>query len=182
MIIELLSNATEAHEYFVERFLLTYDEYIAVHSATVENYAKMGKVFDEDMFRKMFMWDRLKGDFKRISQTAALDILKGIDGNVLFISEGDDFDSSCHLRLNGQLHKGFLARGNAKDLAELIEYEWRESWKSAMQDQYFDTSLPEDLYVFDPSMEWLLVFTHEGDGAAMEEQAQSRWCYFTGKI
>ncbi|MBE6617877.1 MAG: hypothetical protein E7627_08080 [Ruminococcaceae bacterium] len=176
MKIDLISNASETRQKFTRKFCLTFDEYIKAYPDIIETYAKMGKVFGEEIFRKKFMWDKMSTYFSAISQTSAIEFLKGIDRDVLFMSEGEDFNGSCHLKLGGQLHKGFLARGNAKELAELIEYEWRESWKQAIQDQYFDCSLPEDLYVFDESMKCVLVFTHEGDGATMEEQMNHRYC------
>ena len=75
---------------------------------------------------------------------------------------------------------------NAKELADLIEYEWYEPVRLDALGMYLaHPVLPADLYVFDASMEHLLVFTHETDYWELEDEqpmkcAESRFCMMCG--
>ena len=75
------------------------------------------------------------------------------------------------------------ADGGVNDaLAEKIEQEWYDSYRLAMQNMYDpDAILPDDLYVFDSSMNWCVVFTHETTDWESEiddplKAAESRYC------
>ena len=75
-----------------------------------------------------------------------------------------------------------IAEADAHSLAEKIEQEWFDSYRLAMQNMYDpDAILPEDLYVFDTSMKWCVVFTHETTDWESElddpmKAAESRIC------
>ena len=70
----------------------------------------------------------------------------------------------------------------AHTLAARIEQEWYDSYRLAEQNMYdADAFLPEDLYVFDASMKWCVVFTHETTDWESEidnpmKAAQTRYC------
>ena len=71
-------------------------------------------------------------------------------------------------------------KSNAKELAKLIEKEWFETYILGEQGMYNPNPiLPEDLYVFDSSMSWFAVFTHETTDWETEDsmkEAESRYC------
>jgi len=51
------------------------------------------------------------------------------------------------------------------ELCELIEYEWNTDYNSENRYTTFlaNRYLPEDIYIFDDTMKWCVIFTHEGD-------------------
>ena len=80
-----------------------------------------------------------------------------------------------------------IGRCNAKSLSDLIEFEWMENARLFAEDRYLaDAILPEDLYVFTPEMDRMLVFTHETSDYEAElneddlKQAESRVCIAYG--
>ena len=75
------------------------------------------------------------------------------------------------LLYNNKKITNFVARVNANELANLIEKEWINWYNS---DEQNPSVLPEDLYVFDESMMWLIIFTHES--AYVDPQKYSRHC------
>ena len=71
----------------------------------------------------------------------------------------------------------FIAETDAHALAAKIEQEWYDSYRLAEQDMY-DAILPDDLYVFDYSMQWCVVFTHETtnwESDSLMKVAESRY-------
>ena len=78
--------------------------------------------------------------------------------------------------------KNFVARVDARELAKLIEYEWYKVYSLVEHNMYMLNSiLPEDLYIFDESMKWLIIFTHETMDCESEidnpmKSAQIRYC------
>ena len=88
--------------------------------------------------------------------------------------------------LDGVEYKGAVARGNSKEIADRIEYEWFEDRRLSLEDAYLsDAVFPEDLYVVSPDFSHLIVFTHENDfwQAELEEPVKagiSRFCMTFG--
>ena len=76
----------------------------------------------------------------------------------------------------------FVAEADAQTLAARIEQEWYGSYRLTAQNMYDpDAFLPDDLYVFDATMKWCVVFTHETAdwGSEIEnpmKAAQTRYC------
>ena len=76
----------------------------------------------------------------------------------------------------------FISEADSCELAETIEQEWYDSYRLAMQDMYDPNAiLPEDLYIFDRTMTWCVVFTHETTDWESEldnpmKAAESRVC------
>ena len=128
-----------------------------------------------------FMWDYMpEADYPSVSFAVALNLLRSCPGDVIFMSE-----EPTH-RI-GRCNTHFVARANAESLSELIEFEWMEDARLFAEDRYLaDAILPEDLYVFTPEMDRMLVFTHETSNYEAElnedylEQAQSRVCLAYG--
>ena len=94
----------------------------------------------------------------------AISILKSIDGCVIFMSDDETHRYPGELFFNNQKIKNFVARADAKELAELIEKEWFSSYELAEEGLYNPPPiLPQDLYVFNKSMNWFILFTHEAE-------------------
>ena len=102
----------------------------------------------------------------------ALAYLRERNGSVLFMAEkGED----AYYR--GKKTVDFVAEANAQALAEQIEKDWYSAYQAAAQGAYSaDAFLPEDLYVFDGSMEWCIVFTHELTDCDSADSTESRAC------
>ncbi len=77
---------------------------------------------------------------------------------------------------------GFAAAAEAGELADRIEGEWYEDYRLFAQGCYAaEHILPEDLYVFNEAMTWLVIFTHETTDWESEwtdpmKAAESRYC------
>ena len=75
-----------------------------------------------------------------------------------------------------------VARGSARELADLTEEEWFEDYRLAMENRYNpEHILPSEVYAFDDSMTWCVVFTHETTDWESEwddpmKAAESRCC------
>lgn len=183
MNIRLLENGDLIQRAFIEKFTLTYNQFILKHQAKtkVETYIKE----DSDM-DAVLIWDKLNTDFAQISFHEALKSLQDIDGEVLLMPDPSK-TSGDYLAIDGIKRKDCVAAANAKALAELIEYEWYENWKAFSQERWLDnTILPDDLYVFDENMERVVIFTHEYDFWELETTdeymkcADSRFCLAYG--
>ena len=47
----------------------------------------------------------------------------------------------------------------SRELADRIEYEWK-GYPRLAREATHELTLPEDLYVFDTTLDWVIVFTH----------------------
>ncbi len=166
--ISIIDNGNEIRRMFIEKFTSLQHKSNS-HPTTHKN---------------RYLWELM--DHRAISFAEALELLKSMPGEVLFMSESESKPDCQGIRVDGTEHKGRVAKMNAAELAELIEYEWNEGWRLSALDMYFpDAILPDDLYVFDAEMERLLVFTHETDCRDMEleqpmKAAESRFCMMYG--
>lgn len=140
-------------------------------------------------YRIMYLWDRIDAKdagFQPVTFEKALKLLGSMRGDVLFMSENEDHPSCYGITVSGVEQKGCVAMADARELADLIEYEWNEGWRLSAQDMHLaKTVLPEDLYVFDESMDHVLVFTHEYEDWELETTepmrcAVSRFCLMHG--
>ena len=108
---------------------------------------------------------------------AAIAFLKEHSGPVSFMAErGED------TYYQGKKIVDFIGEADAHALAARIEKEWYGSYRLTAQNMYDpDAFLPDDLYVFDATMKWCVVFTHETAdwGSEIEnpmKAARSRYC------
>ena len=185
--IEILENSEHIRSAFMEKFLLTWPEFQVTHkdfiASLAENYHK---TVDLKFYDRSLMWDRMRPEYPSVSFRAALDLLKSIDGDVLFMSEGALYPHARDLYYNGKEYKHFIAKTNTAALADLIEFEWFDEARLSMQDMYRnDYILPVDLYVFTPTMDKMIVFTHETTDWESElddpmKAAESRVCIAYG--
>ena len=138
--------------------------------------------FGKEWYDNSHMWDKMPPDYPSISFAEALELLRGIEGEVVFISEARTQMGSSALFCAGEKIIDFAAEANAEELAELIEKEWFEAYRLAEQDMYNPCAvLPDDIYVFDRQMSRLIVFTHETTDWESEldnpmKAAESRLC------
>ena len=113
----------------------------------------------------------------------ALDYLRERPGQVQVMTEKQE-----KLFLDEETSIDTVAAVNACSLADRIEHDWYESYRLAENDMFVPNAIAEDLYVFDDSLEWCVVFTHETTDWESEKNedmmtvARSRYCLlFRGK-
>ncbi len=179
MKIELLNNAEEIRKQFMQRFVMSWDEFQVKQKDWIAKMAETNYPITIDWYEKAYMWDRMNPASPNASMEAALAFLKEHSGPVYFMTEkGED------TYYQGKKLVDFIAEADAHTLAARIEQEWYDSYRLAEQNMYDeDAFLPEDLYVFDASMTWCVVFTHETTDWESEideplKAADSRLCIF----
>lgn len=177
MNFKLLDNIVEIREAFLNHFVMSWEEFQIKQKEWIAEMAKANYPINIDWYEQSYMWDRMNPDFPRVSIEEALAFLKEHSGTVLFMAEkGED------TYYQGKKLINFIAETDADTLATRIEQEWFDSYKLAEQNIYdADAFLPEDLYVFDLSMKWCVVFTHETADWESEidnpmKAAESRYC------
>ena len=176
MNIRLLDNNDEIRQKYINSFLLTKTDFELTHRDFVSDLKQSGKDY-EAWYDNSFMWDRMPSEYHIISISKARESLKDKSVDVLFMSEKKGFGGTCRLVLENEMIEGFVAKTDAAELAKLIEYEWYTGWKAFWEERYFEGSLPEDLYIFDETFRWTIVFTHETDwNAEGATKPETRFC------
>ena len=177
MQFKLLDNIAETRDAFLNHFVMSWEEFQIKQKEWIAEMAKTNYPINIEWYEQSYMWDKMSPDFPRVSMGEALAFLKEHCGTVLFMSEkGED------TFYQGKKLIDFIAEADANTLATKIEQEWFDSYKLAEQNMYdADAFLPEDLYVFDLSMKWCVVFTHETTDWKSEidnpmKAAESRYC------
>ena len=179
--IRLLPNHQEIRKNFNAKFVYTQAEFELHCKDWIEMASAQGHPLSYDC---VLLWDKMPC-YQAISFDRALEFLKNMNGDVYAMSEPAK-EHGQGFTIEGTRCLGVVIQVNAVTLAERIEYEWYESWRLGAIDQYPDDEmLPGDLYVFDPSMDHLLVFTHENDFWELESTqpmvaAKSRFCMCEG--
>lgn len=174
MYIKLLDNAKDIRKAFINRFVLSWEEFQIQHKDWISKMKENNCPITIDWYKNSFMWDKLSPDFPAVSMKDALAFLKEHSGPVFFITE-KGHPAYCQLA-------DFTAEADAHALAAQIEQEWYDSYRLAEQNMYRPNAfLAEDIYVFDASMSWCVVFTHEFTDWESEvddpmKSAESRVC------
>ena len=114
-------------------------------------------------YDEVIYWAKIK-NYKEATFAEALSFLSNISNPVYFMSD---------LPLNGYVNMHFLndpkatigfiaVHNDAKEFAQFIYDEWKlyNTFDCEQEGAWFEPLLPDDLYVFDDSFSWLLVFTH----------------------
>ncbi len=156
--IKIMQNGNEIREAFTKKFLLTWEAFQIEYRDFLD---KIAEKHHEFRFEEALMWDKMPRNYPNPTFSEALNLLKSLQGEVYFLAEPNQ-----ELRFNFKIHQNFVAKADALSLADLIEYDWYESWKA--EDYLYLEILPPDLYVFDAEMAHLLVFTHENDAWELE--------------
>jgi len=176
--IELFVLPQKAREDFMDAFILNKDEFKALHPDFVSQLPD----FDA-WYSRAYLWDKMSPDLPAVNVREALKILRSREGRVLFMSEPEISGNPGGLIHHGREIRDFVAMVDPRELADRIEYEWFEGWRLALESGYLsDTILPEDLYIFDTTLDWVMVFTHENDPKYDEknEGAETRLCLAFG--
>lgn len=172
MNYRLLPEHHSIREAFREAFVMSYPKFTASQGEWI---ATSGVEFNEEYYDKMFMWDKLLKNAHEISFADALALLKGQTEEVFFLTESPKCCTREFCQLNSR--NEFVAAAAAKELAECISYEWFTEYELFEKGCHLaDPILPSDLYVFDKTFSWCLIFTHETDET---ESADSRFCLYT---
>ena len=181
MKITLVDNANEIRQAFIEKFTMTWDEFKVRQKEWIDALAAKNHTVT---YEERFLWELM--DHRAISFAKSLEFLRSMQGDVYVMSESEGHPGNNEFEIDGVEYKNCVAKMNAKELADLIEYEWYEQYRLEVLEMYLThTVLPADLYVFDASMEHLLVFTHETDYWELEDTqpmkcAASRFCMMCG--
>jgi hypothetical protein len=177
MDFKLLENTKDLSKTFMERFVMSWDEFQVDRKAFITEMEKKNHPVDFTFYEQSLFWDRMGSKFPCVSMEEALAFLREHSGPVFFMGEKSE-DGFWR----GKRVVDFIAEADAHDLAAKIDQEWYDSYRLAMQDMYDPNAiLPSDLYVFDASMEWCVVFTHETTDWESEldnpmKAAESRVC------
>ena len=155
MNIKLLDSAADIREAFVNRFVLSWEEFRITKkdwiAKTSANYP-----ITIQWYEQAYLWDKMHPDFLRVSMETALTFLREHSGTVLFMTE-----KNKEVYYQGKKHIGFVAEADAHALAARIEEEWYDSFGFTAQKLCADAFLPDDLYVFDSALKWCAAFTHD---------------------
>lgn len=144
---------------FVEAFMLDKEDLRMVQAEHVAGLEAVGVDFDE-WYSEAYLWEKLSPDLPVVDFDTALSLLRSRQGTVLFMSESESSHKPCTLIHSGREVRDFVAMVDPTELADRIEYEWKE-FPRLFKEAPRELTLPEDLYVFDTTLEWIIVFTHE---------------------
>lgn len=179
--LTIAPDSAALRQAFISKFTMPWEEFQATHKDWIDALAAQNYTVT---YGELYLWDLM--DHRAVSFDMALDFLRSMPGEVCITSERVSNGGRHGFEIDGIEHTEVVVRGNAAELADLIEYEWYEPYRLDALGMYLThTVLPADLYVFDESMERLLVFTHETDFWELEDEqpmkcAASRFCMMYG--
>lgn len=141
--------AKQLREKFIKCFVDTESEYFRDY-------------YDEsDEYVRHFLWDRLK-DYSAekhcCTQEQAAQFLERFDSVYFmwdFWREGTVFADE---------YRGAVIKTSGGELGQLSVDEWNAEIEAEKHDCYIEhPQLPSDIYIFDDSFSWYVIFTHEFD-------------------
>lgn len=145
-------KAAKLRSLFIEHFIDTEHEYY-------KTYIEKRRVYPDGMCYEGYLWDVLKNNRnyeKRCAMEEATAYLKTRE--TVYVMW--DIYSVHRVRdgswMGGNLPKGTVICVSGAELADVIGEEWDPNLVTPHL-------LPEDIYCFDESFRWFVVFTHEGD-------------------
>ena len=154
MYIRLLDNAKDIRKAFINRFVLSWEEFQTQRKEWIAKMAEKDYPVTVDWYNNSFMWEKMDYCFPVVSFSEALTFLKEHSGPVFFITEKG---STAYCQL-----VDFVAEADAHILAARIEQEWYDDFKFEANNMYNPNAyFTSEVYVFDASMSWCVVFTHE---------------------
>lgn len=169
MKIELFVLPAVMRRDFMDAFVLSKEDFELLHPACREESETMGGDFDE-WFEEAYLWEKMSPDLPVVDFDTALSLLRSRRGTVLFMSESESSHKPCGLIRYGREVCDFVAMADAGELADRIELEWKGSPRLTGEAPH-ELTLPEDLYVYDTTLDWVIVFTHETVGGP-----ETRFC------
>lgn len=159
MKIDLFVLPSVMREDFIDAFVLSKEDFDMIHPTYREELEAMGGDLDA-WYAEAYLWEKLSPDLPVVDFDTALSRLREREGTVLFMSESEITGKPCALLHKGRAVCDFVAMADARELADRVEYEWKE-FPRLVREAPHELTLPEDLYVFDTALEWVIVFTHE---------------------
>ena len=144
---------------FMDAFVLSKEDLLLVQPDLAEQLEAAGGDYDE-WYPEAYLWEKLSPDLPVVDFDTAQSLLRSRTGTVLFMSESESTHKPCALLRHGREVCDFVAMADAGELADRIEYEWKE-YPRLTKEAPHELTLPEDLYVFDTTLDWVIVFTHE---------------------
>ena len=134
-----------------------------------------------------YLWDCLRDNEqwkKACGMDAAAKFLRG-KGHVFAMWDlFSDERVRNSKRLFAEYPKGTVIRVQGRLLAQTVEAEWeaeQAAWRKDCQCE--GLWLPEDLYCFDETLNWYVIFTHEGwdhwTNPELDEDAYIRVCFLS---
>jgi hypothetical protein len=159
MKIELFVLPSVMRRDFMDAFVLSKEDFELLHPACREEAETVGGDFDE-WFDEAYLWEKMSPDLPAVDFDTALSLLRSQGGTVLFMSESESSHKPCGMIRYGREVCDFVAMADAGELADRIECEWRECPRLTREAPH-ELTLPEDLYVYDTTLDWVIVFTHE---------------------
>lgn len=182
MEIKLLENPNFTRKCFEENFVMTWAVFQDKQRKWIAEMAEAYYLIDANWYDQAYMWDRMDPKYPRVFFREALLALREHKGNVFIMSEGESHRYPGELQYQNTSVIGFVAQVDVNELANLVEEEWLASFGLGKQTETNCTPvLPEDLYVFDETMTWFVVFTHEASDLNAQfsnkmKAADSRYC------
>lgn len=154
--------AKKLREMFTEKFIDTdCDYYKRYHTQT-------------DGYMRGFLWDcrrsDVKGNFFEYTQEQAADFLK-TRGSVYFM-----WDNWREGTVFADEYQNAVIAADGEEVGRLAVDEWNAELEAEKHDCYIEhPQLPSDIYVFDESFSWYVIFTHETDEYTEPDNAV-RYC------
>lgn len=159
MKIELFVLPAVMRRDFMDAFVLSKEDFELLHPACREELETVGGDFDE-WFEEAYLWEKMSPDLPVVDFDTALSLLRNRRGTVLFMSESESSHKPCGLIRYGREVCDFVAMTDPVELADRIELEWKGSPRLTGEAPH-ELTLPEDLYVYDTTLDWVIIFTHE---------------------
>ena len=153
---------------FIEAFVLDREDFTIAHPDWAARWEKTRLGLD-GWYRQAFLWEKLSPDIKTVDFATALSLLRQREGRVLFMSESEQSGHDGGMILHGRVVYDYVAMVDGRELADLVEYEWDHGGLLFHEGKL---TLPEDLYVFDTSLQWVIIFTHEWGSRGKEPPAR----------
>ena len=82
-----LDNINDISNRFVERFIMSWEEFQIKHKEFIDNMAKKNYSVDFNFYEQSYFWDRIDPEFPRVSMEEALEFLRKHTGQVLYMGE-----------------------------------------------------------------------------------------------
>ena len=143
---------------FVDAFVMDKADFAVAHPDWVRLMDEQCPTGFDGWYEAAFLWEKMSPDIPAVDFDRALTLLRGRAGKVLVLSESEMSGHDGGLVLYGRKVYDFVAIADPRELADRLEYEWNNEDRL-----YFEgkLTLPSDVYVFDTTLEWVIVFTHE---------------------
>lgn len=188
MEFEIVSSAKAKllRETFIKKFVDTTSNHY-------QKYIETMRQDGDDLFYDGYLWDCLQcnEDYqKECSMETAAEFLRA-KKNVFMMWDLFSKERHAHKRFPLEYPKDTVISVPGDFLSQMVVEEWnREQAAWAADCMCEGLWLPEDIYCFDETMEWYVIFTHEGwekgwecpNGPELNEDDYIRICFLQQRI